>query len=383
MNQSVKIIQARLLNHQELQEIIINPEGMIESVQPWRDHSETSSNYTVIDVQGDWLSQGGIDLQINGGLGVAFTDVNDPEDLAPICQFLGEQGIDGFLPTIITSSKSKIRRSLAQIAAYRENQDPNSAQILGVHLEGPFLNPQKRGAHPLEYLLPLTLTEVKSLIEDYQDLIKIITLAPELDPQKEVIPYLTSQGIIVSIGHSLANNLQARTAFNLGATMITHAFNAMPSLHHRDPGLLAEGIINPEVYCGLIADGQHVCPIMIKLLLKASNYDQGVFLVSDALAPMGLPDGDYPWDLRQIEVKHGTARLTDGTLAGTTLPLLAGVENLVKWQICDVPQAIALATESPRRVLSLPGIEPGTRARFWRWRWDKLQSRLNWSRILG
>ncbi|ELS00072.1 N-acetylglucosamine-6-phosphate deacetylase [Gloeocapsa sp. PCC 73106] len=381
MNQSFKIIQARLPGEQELQEITIDPEGIIESIDPWHDNSETHSHYTVIDLQGDYLSLGGIDLQINGGLGLAFTDLKEPEDLAPICKFLGEQGIDGFLPTIITTSTVKIRRSLAQIAAYRKNQLPDSAQILGVHLEGPFLNPEKRGAHPQTHLLPLTLTQVESLIEDYQDLIKIITLAPELDPRGEVIPYLISRGIIVSLGHSLARGFQALQAFSQGATMITHAFNAMPSLHHRESSLLAEGIVNPLVYCGLIADGQHVCPTMIKVLLQASNYDQGVFLVSDALAPMGLPDGEYPWDNRQIEVKQGTARLIDGTLAGTTLPLLVGVENLVRWKICDLPVAIALATESPRRALSLPGITPGQKARFLRWRWDGLKSRLNWSRI--
>jgi N-acetylglucosamine-6-phosphate deacetylase len=116
--------------------------------------------------------------------------------------------------------------------------------------------------------------------------------------------------------------------------MVTHAFNAMPSLHHRQPGLLGAAIINSDVYCGLIADGNHVCPMMLEIILKASNYEQGVFLVSDALAPIGLVEGVYPWDEREITVTQGTARLADGTLSGTTLPLLVGVQNLVKWG-CD------------------------------------------------
>ncbi|HEY9862162.1 MAG TPA: hypothetical protein V6D16_21890, partial [Candidatus Obscuribacterales bacterium] len=179
------------------------------------------------------------------------------------------------------------------------------------------------------------------------------TLAPELDPTGDAIAYLRSLGITISLGHSQATAAQAQQAFAQGATMVTHAFNAMPSLHHREPGLLGAAIADPNVQCGFIADGQHVSPIMLDILLRASHYDQGLFLVSDALAPLGLPDGIYPWDTRRIEVKNGTARLPAGTLAGTTLPLLVGVQNLLRWKICDVELAIALATTSPRHAIGL------------------------------
>jgi N-acetylglucosamine-6-phosphate deacetylase len=163
--------------------------------------------------------------------------------------------------------------------------------------------------------------------------------------------------------------------------MVTHAFNAMPSLHHRQPGLLGEAIVNPNVTCGLIADGNHVCFTMMKILLNASNYDRGIFLVSDALAPIGLPDGIYPWDKRNIQVTKGTARLADGTLSGTTLPLLIGVNNLVKWQICGVEAAIAMATESPRKAIGMPGIGVGQSAQFLRWHWDEERENLTWQRL--
>lgn len=163
--------------------------------------------------------------------------------------------------------------------------------------------------------------------------------------------------------------------------MVTHAFNAMPPLHHRQPGLLGTAMIDPQVHCGLVADGQHVCPMMIELLLRTSHYEQGIFLVSDALAPIGLPDGIYPWDDRQIEVKAGTARLADGTLAGTTLPLLVGLENLLKWGICDLGTAIALATESPRKAIGLPGISAGQPANLIRWDWHGANSQLTWRRL--
>ncbi|TVQ43601.1 MAG: N-acetylglucosamine-6-phosphate deacetylase [Gloeocapsa sp. DLM2.Bin57] len=375
MNQPVKIIQARLPGVTRLREININSEGKIESGE------SNNQNYQVIDLGGDWLSLGGVDLQINGALGTSFTDLTQPEELSPICEFLATQGIDGFLPTIITTSREKIRRSLATIAKYCQNPLANAATILGVHLEGPFLNRAKRGAHPQEYLLPLTKDNLEGIIDGYQDLIKIITLAPELDDTGAIIPYLISQGIIVSLGHSLATASQARLAFSQGATMVTHAFNAMPSLHHREPGLLGEAIINEKVSCGVIADGEHVCLTMLKILLRASNYEQGLFLVSDALAPIGLPYGCYPWDKRTIRITEGTAKLEDDTLAGTTLPLLTGVENLVKWGICEPSEAISLATVSPRRILSLPGILPGQPGRFLRWSWHQETSQLTWSKL--
>lgn len=163
--------------------------------------------------------------------------------------------------------------------------------------------------------------------------------------------------------------------------MVTHAFNAMPPLYHRQPGLLGEAIINKDVYCGLIADGSHVCPTMMEILLRASGYERGVFLVSDALAPMGLAEGIYPWDKRKIEVKNGTAHLASGQLAGTTLPLLEGVKNLVKWGLADVGSAIASATEAPRKAVGLPGLSPGQQANFLRWTWDDYKKSLTWQRI--
>ena len=163
--------------------------------------------------------------------------------------------------------------------------------------------------------------------------------------------------------------------------MVTHAFNAMPPLHHRQPGLLGAAITHKQVMCGFIADGQHVCPMMIDILLRASNYEKGLFLVSDALAPLGLPDGTYPWDSREIEVINGTARLLDGTLSGTTLPLLVGVQNLVKWGICDVGTAIKLATDSPRQAIGLPGMDINQPANLLRWHFDEVTKELTWQRL--
>ncbi|WP_421657758.1 N-acetylglucosamine-6-phosphate deacetylase [Leptothermofonsia sp. ETS-13] len=356
MIQNLTLKNAQVPGYEGLQQILIQS-GRVAAIAPIV--SSNPENTPSLDVEGDWISLGGIDLQINGTLGLAFPDLdaNNATKLKDICEYLWTNGIDGFLPTIVTTSIEKIQSSLSSISLYQTVQKHaaslSQAEVLGVHLEGPFLNPNKRGAHPQEHLLPLTIENVKRVLGDYASIVKIMTLAPELDETGEVIPYLRSLGITVSLGHSLATAEQAQKAFDQGAAMVTHAFNAMPPLHHREPGLLGAAITHSNVYCGLIADGQHVVPIMADILLRASHYEQGIFLVSDALAPLGLPDGIYPWDTRQIKVKNGTARLFDGTLSGTTLPLLVGVQNLVKWGICGVEQAIALATLAPRTAIGL------------------------------
>lgn len=387
MTRNLNIINARVPGYAGLQQIEMDERGVIEAIAPMNVASlDTTPKLPTIDVMEDWVSLGGVDLQINGGLGLAFTDVSSDDNytLKDICQYLWGQGVDGFLPTLVTTSVENIQRSLSIFAEFMasQQQGQSTAQILGVHLEGPFLNPQKRGAHPAEYLLPLTIDNVKRILGDYDHVVKVMTLAPELDETGEVISYLRSLGITVSLGHSQATAAQAEIAFKLGASMVTHAFNAMPGLHHREPGLLGAALVHPGVYCGFIADGQHVCPTMIQLLLRAGCYEKGLFLVSDALAPIGLSDGLYPWDTRQIEVKNGTARLPDGTLAGTTLPLLVGVQNLVQWGMCGVEQAIALATEAPRNAIALPGIAHNQPANLLRWHLDEATSELTWKRIL-
>ncbi len=359
-----KITNARMPGYLDVQEIVIR-DGKISQIAK----SLVADDLPKIDVVGDLISLGGVDLQINGALGLAFPDVRmeDFDRLTKICDLLWAEGIDGFLPTIVTTSIDNIHRSLAVFTEFIAQQRPDTAQILGVHLEGPFLNPQKRGAHPAVYLQPMTVNSVAAVLGKYSSTVKVITLAPELDPTGAVIHYLRSADIIVSLGHSEANFAQAESAFNGGASMVTHAFNAMPGLHHREPGLLGAALTHRGVQCGFIADGQHVHPMMLQVLLRSGCYAEGLFLVSDALSPLGLPDGKYPWDSREIEVIDGTARLPDGTLSGTTRSLLVGVQNLVKWGICDVGKAIELATTAPRHAIGLSDAYIGQPANLLRW----------------
>ncbi len=361
------------------------------AVQPPSPRAGTGQ--TVIDVAGDWISQGAVDLQINGALGLAFPDLRPAyfEQLEAICDLLWQQGVDGFCPTLVTTSLENFHGSLAAIRQFKAQQDRSrqknnkSAKIIGAHLEGPFLNDKKRGAHPAEFLQPLTLDAVKKVVDGFADVISIMTLAPELEVGANVVEWLCDRNITVSLGHSLATAQQANHAFLQGVTMVTHAFNAMPGLHHREPGLLGAALTNNRVFCGFIADGQHICPTMLNLLLRsgrggAEGTMNGLFLVSDALSPLGLPDGKYPWDFREIEVINGTARLADGTLSGTTLPLIEGAKNLVKWGLCDVGEAIALVTQAPRQALNLPLLKPGSHAQLLRWHRNEV-NQLTWQRL--
>jgi len=298
-------------------------------------------------------STGAIDLQINGALGVSFNQISaENYHLLPeICKMLWQMGIDAFLPTLVTTSLADLHRSMFYLAQFVGKSQPRSAQIIGLHLEGPFLNPNKRGAHPLEHLQELNLKNIQALLQDFTGIVKLITLAPELDPTGKCIAYLVNQGIIVSMGHSQADQEAVAIAIEQGASMVTHIFNAMPSLHHRQVNLLTEALLNKNLYCGAIADGIHVHPRLMELLLRLKG--KQLFLVSDALAPLGLPDGVYPWDQRQIKIEQGTARLPDGTLAGTTLPLWQSVLNLVRWGICDLTTAINTVTQTPCEILGI------------------------------
>ncbi len=380
-NQPTLIKNAALIGHTGLQNISIDAAGQITAVWPSAQvmAQVEGDRIQTVDVGGDWISLGGVDLQINGALGLAFPELEDKHlgTLDKICRHLWEMGVDAFLPTLVTTSIENIHRALGVIQTHQQRSpQARTAQILGVHLEGPFLNAAKRGAHPEAHLRPLTVGQVGAVLGEYGDLVRVVTLAPELDPTGAALGYLRSLGITVSLGHSLATAAQAQAAFEQGASMVTHAFNAMPPLHHREPGLLGVALTMPGVACGLIADGQHVCPAMLDLLLRASRGGpagttaRSLFLVSDALSPLGLPDGRYPWDTREIEVTDGTARLLDGTLAGTARGLLSGVENLVAWGLCSPEEAIALATDAPRQALGLPALKPGQRASLLRWSYD-------------
>ena len=311
------------------------PEGAAASGENW---------------QGDWLSPAGVDLQINGGLGLAFPELqpSDLPKLLELLELLWRDGVEAISPTLVTCAVEPLRQALGVLREARELHRPGRCRLLGAHLEGPFLAPNKRGAHPSEHLASPSLEALQQRIGGFEDDIALVTLAPELPGSAAVISALREQGVVVCLGHSEADEQQAIAAFDQGVGMLTHTFNAMAGLQHRSPGPIAAAVLRGDVALGLIADGVHVAPSMAVLLQRLAP-DQ-VVLVSDALAPYGLADGVHRWDERALIVENGSCRLEDGTLAGVTLPLLDAVQRLALWG-ADADQAIAAATVLPRRLL--------------------------------
>jgi N-acetylglucosamine-6-phosphate deacetylase len=306
------------------------------------------------DWDGDWLSPMGVDLQINGGLGLAFPELTqaDLPVLDNLLARLWQDGVEAIAPTLVTCGVAALHQALAVLARARSPQRPGRCRLLGAHLEGPFLEPSRRGAHPEVHVCPPSLAALEERLAGWtggpEGDIALMTLAPELEGADAVIHALRGRRVVVCLGHSAADERQAEAAFAAGVAMVTHAFNAMAGLHHRAPGPLAAAVLRGGVALGLIADGVHVAPSMAVVLQRLAP--QTTVLVSDALAPYGLEEGSHRWDDRLLEVRDGSCRLESGTLAGTTLPLLEGVTRLSRWGV-PADQAIAAATLHPRRVL--------------------------------
>ena len=299
------------------------------------------------DWHGDWISPRGVDLQINGGLGLAFPELTtaDLPRLEELLDLLWRDGVEAIAPTLVTCGITPLRQALAVLQDARQRHRPGRCRLLGAHLEGPFLAEARRGAHPREHLALPSLEALDKRIGGFEAEISLVTLAPELEGAAAVIGRLRELSIGVALGHSAANAEQASAGFDQGVAMLTHAFNAMPGLHHRAPGPLGEACRRGGIALGLIADGVHVHPTMAVLLQRLAP--EQTVLVSDALAPYGLADGEHRWDERVLLVDNGTCRLEDGTLAGVTLPQLEGVKRLAQWTN-EPGAAIWSATVAPR-----------------------------------
>ncbi len=326
--------------------LAVDEAGVITALEPIPEGSSAAGE----NWHGDWLSPAGVDLQINGGLGLAFPELTPQElpQLEGLLELLWRDGVEAICPTLVTCSVKALRQALAVLETARQQHRAGRCRLLGAHLEGPFLAPERRGAHPLEHLCAPSLEALAERIAGFEDQIALVTLAPELENAEPVIQRLRNLGIVVSLGHSAATEAQAEAAFQAGVTMLTHTFNAMSDMHRRAPGPAAAACLRGDVALGLIADGVHVAPTMAVLLQRLAP-DQ-VVLVSDALAPYGLEEGRHRWDQRLLLVENGSCRLEDGTLAGVTLPLLEGVRRLASWGV-PPERAIAAATLVPRRVL--------------------------------
>jgi N-acetylglucosamine-6-phosphate deacetylase len=301
----------------------------------------------VIDAHDLLLAPGLIDLQLNGGFGLDFTA--DPGTIWQVGAQLPQYGVTAFLPTIITSPLETVAHAqevlrLGPLPSYR------GASPLGLHIEGPFLNPQKRGAHNLSYLRPPDLAIASEWRLD--KCVRLVTLAPELPGALELIRVLNQQGVVVSAGHSLASLNEALAAFEAGVRYGTHLFNAMPPLDHRQPGLVAALLSDPRITPGLIPDGIHVHPAMVAMVWRLTGPGR-LSLVTDAMAALGMPPGRYLLNDLEVIVDETTARLSDGRLAGSLLSLDQAVRNLIAFTSCTPSEALATVSLTPSLLLGM------------------------------
>jgi N-acetylglucosamine-6-phosphate deacetylase len=312
------------------------------------------------DLTGLTLAPGFIDTHVHGGGGFSLITEN-PEEIRSYDRWVVSRGVTGFLVTPVGASIPQMRRWLAAAVAAGESSN-GGARALGIHLEGPFVNPVRRGALPLEGLRPPNVAEFLALAEAAQGRLKVITLAPELPGAADVVSAARDRNVVVSMGHTDATHEQTLEAIKWGIRHATHCFNGMRPFHHRDPGCLGAILSSPSVTAELIADGVHVHPGAMALLLAAKG-PQGAVLVTDGIAAAGLGDGDYSLAGEAIQVRAGVASLPNGSLAGSATTMDQAVRNIVRLGLAPLAQAVRMASTNPAEVLglgrSLGRIAPG------------------------
>jgi N-acetylglucosamine-6-phosphate deacetylase len=291
------------------------------------------------------VAPGFVDLQVNGAFGIDVA--TDPERVGELSEGLLSTGTTAYLPTLVTLPPGKYPGLMSSISLDRAF----GAEPLGLHLEGPFINPARRGAHPEDGIVLPDPVTLKELLDGGG--VRMVTLAPEMPGGMALVKLAVDSGAVVSLGHSEASFEQALEALESGATSVTHLFNAMSPLHHRDPGLCGAALIEgPKraLACGIIADGRHVHPEMVRLAVERLGAGR-LYLVTDAMAAAGMTKGEFSLAGGEARVQGGVPRLEDGTIAGSSLTMDEAVRNAISFTGCSLPEAMRMATETPARLI--------------------------------
>jgi len=302
-------------------------------------------NVDIIDGKGGYLSPGFIDIHIHGSGGSDTMEANR-EALENISRTIIKNGVTSFLPTTMTMNESDIKKALSNVKKMKE-EGLKGAQPLGVHMEGPFINKEYKGAQNDKNIS----VPYFDLIEEYFDIIKIITMAPEIEGAKEFMEKADKKGITISVAHSAANYEQIKEAGSWGLSHVAHLFNAMTGLHHRKPGIVGAAL-NGEMTVELIADYVHINPAVLELVTKTKDLEK-IILVTDSMEAGGLEDGEYSLGGQKVFVKNGEARLEDGTIAGSVLTLDKAVKNMLNATKLDLNEIINMVTLNPAKLIGL------------------------------
>lgn len=313
---------------------------------------EPAGKQITIDAGGCYVTPGLFDLQVNGGPGCSFWDELTKSSVQSFSDNLLGRGVTSILPTIITGPIDRLVTNRdflkREFGISLKGSCPDGSPVVrmpGIHLEGPCLSKERPGVHPQEHLQPLSIGVLEKIIDQS---VKLITVAPELDPSGKALEYLKSAAVVVSLGHSNANLEEANRAFDQGVSLITHIFNALPAIHHRNPGAVTAALLDSRVVCCIICDGLHVNPAAAELVYRLKGVKSTILVT----------------DIAQV----GTSQ---GGLVGSSLFLDQAVRNVVEWGICSFREAICMASYNPAKALGLTeeigSLKPGAYADFVLW----------------
>ena len=321
---------------------------------------EAPESGQVHDLDGRYLLPGFVDIQVNGGGGVLFNDQPDVAGIETIAAAHRKFGTTGFLPTLISDELDVVRKA---VAATEEAIDRGVDGVIGIHVEGPFLNPKRRGVHDRRKLRRLSAEAVAGF-RPVRNGVTLLTLAPEA-AEPGAIRALVDKGIILSAGHTNASHEETAAAIDQGLRGFTHLYNAMSQLGAREPGAVGAALDDDRTWAGIIADGHHVSPAAIRIACRCKGPER-MMLVTDAMPPVGSDITEFSLLGRRVVVEDGVCRAEDGTLAGTAIDMAGAVRNIAAITGCDLAAASRMASRSPAAFLGLDAtvgtIEPGKRA---------------------
>ncbi|MGI6567813.1 MAG: N-acetylglucosamine-6-phosphate deacetylase [Limnochordia bacterium] len=309
-----------------------------------------SAEGPVLDAEGAYVTPGLIDIHVHGGGGGDVMD-GTGKALEVMGQAFSRYGTTGFVPATVTASHRETLRAVEAVKA-AAGKGTGGAQVLGIHLEGPYIDMGKRGAHHPDHVRPPSLPELEEIWELAGPLLRLVTLAPELEGAEAAIRRLRSWDVTVAIGHSNATYEEAMAAHLWGASHICHMFNGMRGLHHREPGVAGAALTCDGFSVELICDGVHVHPAAMDLVMRAKGPDK-VVLITDTLRAMGLPQGRYQLGGLEVEVTKEAARLLTGELAGSTLSMARAVKNAVDLLGVSLAEAVRMASCNPARAIGI------------------------------
>ncbi len=300
----------------------------------------------MVDYGDNLVSPGFIDIHVHGLQGYDTMDP-DPESIKKISQRLASKGVTGFLATLQTSEYTALVDALERIS----NVKVSGAKLLGSHLEGPFISPEKLGAQREHQRIPIR-HELEKLLSASNGKLRLVTLAPEIKGALPAITYFTDNGVVVSAGHTDATYAEAKRGFATGVRLLGHCWNGMRGIHHREPGIVGAGLLDPDMFVELIADLHHVHPAVLGLTVRLKGANR-VVLVSDSIKPAGLEPGEYLFDGRVYRIVDGLVKLENGVIAGSSIGLCDAVRNMVESVGVTIPNAVRMASTTPAELFGI------------------------------